>query len=315
MVLIAFLVLSLLLIFVDRFKAEYKVYLFSFGIVIGQAIFPTWFFQGIEKMKIITIVNFIAKTIFTIAIFIFVIKPRHYELVPICNSTGFMLAGFFGLILSQKHVAFKAPEFDQIKKITKESSSLFVSNFAISLYTSSNTFILGMFGGDILAGVYASMEKLILAIKSIYTPLYQAIFPALAKKTSIKIKKVVSRLQLPIVLTGILITLIILFVSTPLLNFIYNDKLISSYSNILRILGFIAIFSSLNMLYVSLLFPALKLYKIRMYIMVSGGIYNLILALILVNFFEIYGIAIATTSTELFILILAYYYSKKELRL
>ena len=39
---------------------------------LGNVMFPVWFFQGIEEMKVISILNVIAKTIFTVGIFIFV---------------------------------------------------------------------------------------------------------------------------------------------------------------------------------------------------------------------------------------------------
>ncbi|WP_299213917.1 oligosaccharide flippase family protein, partial [uncultured Dokdonia sp.] len=53
LVVLAFMVLVLMVITIPRFRSESLVYILSFGMVLGQAIFPTWFFQGIEKMKVI----------------------------------------------------------------------------------------------------------------------------------------------------------------------------------------------------------------------------------------------------------------------
>ena len=60
--------------FIDKFKLDPLVYLFSFGLVIGQAIFPTWFFQGIQKMQVITIVTVGAKLFFTLSLFFVVFE-------------------------------------------------------------------------------------------------------------------------------------------------------------------------------------------------------------------------------------------------
>jgi O-antigen/teichoic acid export membrane protein len=66
-------------------------------------------------------------------------------------------------------------------------------------------------------------------------------------------------------------------------------------------------------LYVTLYYPSIKKYKIRMKILISGGFLNLIIALSLVKFYTIYGIAISAVTTELFILLLAvYFYYKKK---
>ena len=66
------------------------------------------------------------------------------------------------------------------------------------------------------------------------------------------------------------------------------------------------------MLYNALYFPAIKKYKLRMNIMVVGGIVNLLLSLFLVKIYGIYGTAISVTFTEFFLLLLGYHYFKKN---
>jgi len=304
-------ILLLLILTVEKFRAEASVYLFSFGMVLGQCIFPTWFFQGIEKMKIITYINILAKLIFTACIFIFIHSSSDYYLVPIFNGGGFIVAGLIGLFLSLKYVYFKTPKIKNLKVLVKESAPLFLSNVATSFYTSSNTFILGIIAGDALAGVFAALEKLILAVKSLYIPLYQALFPWLSKKKFITIKSLINRMIAPISVSALIVFGVTFYFSEEILWLVYEDELILKYAEILRILSFIAIFSSLNMLFVTLYFPAIKKYKIRMKSMIYGGIYNIIICVLLANFFNIYGVALSAVSTELIILIISFYYFKK----
>jgi len=314
LIIITFLLLLGLIICVDKFSLDPLVYLFSFGLVLGQAIFPTWFFQGIEKMQVITIVNVAAKLFFTISLFFVVLSPADYEYVPIFNGLGFVISGLFGFIFSLQYVKFVFPKLTQVKEIIENSSSLFFSNFAVSLYTSSNTLILGFFAGDSIAGVYASMEKLILAIKSMYSPLYQAIFPNLSTKSYDEIRWYIDKMRIPIGFLGLVISIIIFFGAKQILMFAFDDAIIVGYSPVFQILGFISILSSLNMLYVTLYFPSIKKYKIRMKILISGGFLNLIIALSLVKFYTIYGVAISAVITELFILIFAVYFYYKKIK-
>ena len=311
LIIITFIILLGMTFFINKFKLDPLVYLFSFGLVLGQAIFPTWFFQGIEKMQVITFVTVGAKLFFTLSIFFVVLSPDDYLFVPIFNGLGFVISGLFGFIFSLQYVKFVSPKLLQIKDIIKNSSSLFFSNLAVSFYTSSNVIILGFFAGDSIAGIYSSMEKLILAIKSIYAPVYQAIFPNLSTKPNEKIRIFIDKIRIPIGILGAVISIIIFFESKTILNFAFNDALITSYSIVFQFLGLISLFSSLNMLYVTLYFPSINKYKIRMKILISGGFFNLIVALVFVQFFTIYGVAFSAITTELFILILAIIFYKK----
>ena len=311
LIIITFIILLGMIFFIDKFKLDPLVYLFSFGLVLGQAIFPTWFFQGIEKMQVITFVTVGAKLFFTLSIFFVVLSPVDYLFVPIFNGLGFVISGLFGFIFSLQYVKFISPKLLQVKDIIKNSSSLFFSNLAVSFYTSSNVIILGFFASDSIAGVYSSMEKLILAIKNIYIPVYQAFFPNLSTKPNKKVRIFIDKIRIPIGILGAVISIIIFFESKTILNFAFNDALITSYSIVFQFLGLISLFSSLNMLYVTLYFPSINKYKIRMKILISGGFFNLIVALVFVQFFTIYGVAFSAITTELFILILAIIYYKK----
>ena len=308
---LTFLLVVLLVSFIGRFEQERSVYLLSFLMVVGQAIFPTWFFQGIEKMKVITIVNLVAKILFTIAVFSIVLVEEDYIFVPLLHGGGFLIAGLFGLFYALRYVDLVRPKMDEIKGLVNQSSALFVSNFATSLYTAGNTFILGMIGGDAIAGIYASMEKLVLAFKNVYAPLYQAIFPWLTKKPHVQIQSFIRKISGPIAISGCIIGVLLVLYARPILNIIYNNQVITSYSIVLQILSSIALFSALNMLLVSLYFPSRKEYTTRMKILVSGGIFNLIFAIFAGSWFGIYGIAAAAACSELFILLMAYFFYKR----
>ena len=308
LILISLIIISLIVAFIPRFNKDWEIYFLSFGVVIGQALFPVWYYQGIEKMSLITVINVLAKLVFTILILVFVRSEVNYLMVPVFNSVGFIFAGIIGLLFAMKKVSFKTPKLKNLKILFKESSQLFVSNLSTTLYTTSNMLILGLFTNNSMVGVYASMEKLILAIKNLYTPIFQAIFPWLSSKKSDKVIIITSKLMLPLFILGSIIFLIIFFFAESILDIIYNDVLITSYSNVFRILGLIAIFSGLNMLFNMLFLSALKKYKERMKIILAAGIINLVLALIFVKFYNIYGIAITVTFTELVLLLLGWYY-------
>lgn len=51
LLLVSFLILCLMIIFIPKLHENWLVFLLSFLMVVGNAIYPVWFFQGMERMK------------------------------------------------------------------------------------------------------------------------------------------------------------------------------------------------------------------------------------------------------------------------
>lgn len=97
--LVSLLIILFLIFFVNKFIEEQLFFFLSFLVVIGWILFPQWFFQGVEKMKFIAIVNFISKLIFTITVFIFIREVNDYIILPILNFVGVFVSGIISLII------------------------------------------------------------------------------------------------------------------------------------------------------------------------------------------------------------------------
>lgn len=174
---------------VDRFNENWEVYIISFGLVVGQVLFPIWLFQGLEIMKYITYINLVSRAIFTSLIFLFVHQESDYLLVPILSSLGALLSGIWAqrIILGVMKYEFLWPSIDDIKKQLGEGWHFFISSIAISFYTTSTVFIIGLLNGNTIAGQYAAAEKIIQAFKGLFEPIGQALFPYSSKKMKLDV--------------------------------------------------------------------------------------------------------------------------------
>ncbi len=176
-------VLTLLIFIVERFSENALLYYLAFGFVIGQAIFPVWFYQGIEKMRYITIFNAISKFIFTLLIFLFVKSIDDLYLVFVFNALGSIFAGLIALYIAKKqfNITLKLQSFSTLMYYLKDGWYIFTSRIAVELYTSVNIIILGFFVNNTVLGYFSIVEKIIRALGNILEPLTRATYPYLNK--------------------------------------------------------------------------------------------------------------------------------------
>jgi polysaccharide transporter, PST family len=187
LIILCSLILLSLVFFVPRFKMDWYVYVLTFGMVIGHAVFPTWFFQGMEEMKYITILNVTAKSIFTASIIIFIRQPSQFYFVPIFNSSGFIIAGVIAqyLIYRKFKVRLYIPKLRVIIDKLKDSSQFFLSRVSASIFTTSNAFVLGLLTSNEIVGLYVAAEKIFVAFQQLYQPLNDVLYPYIAKERNL----------------------------------------------------------------------------------------------------------------------------------
>ncbi|HOJ16718.1 MAG TPA: flippase [Caldisericia bacterium] len=307
---ISFLILSICLIFIPKFRDDWVVYIFTFFGVIGQVLFPVWFFQGMEKMRYITILNVIAKTIFVICIFVFIKKMSDYLYVPLINSLGYLNAGLLSLWVINKNFAVKfiLPKMEAIRYQLKEGWHIFISTVAISLYTTSNTFILGLFTNNTIVGYYAAAEKIVRAIQGLLTPVSQVLYPFFAKVYS-ESKERGERILKKILKIIFLITLSISIVGSLLsenLSLIILGEQFTYSAGLIRILVFIIFAIGVNNILGIQGLIAFGFSKYFRNIVFCFGVLHIFYLTPFIIFFEAYGVAIAVLFTEIFIAVTEY---------
>lgn len=302
----AALVLTIIVGSFDRLAAESAVYYLTFAALFGSVVFPVWYFQGVEDMKYITYINIFSRLASTLAIFIFVREPQDYILVPMLNSLGSIVGGSIAFGIALRRVGLCMPPMSMIKSTMVESTSLFVSNASITLFTASNTLILGLFSTNAVVGVYSAIERLMMAVKGLYAPLYQALYPWLSRKDFDNIVLIVRRLAAYVFIPGLVITVICFVFARYILNVVYGSSGISQHAYVFQIFSFVFVLSALSMLFNYLFLNAVRAYRVRMLVLLASGVFNVVFSFILTQEYGMAGTALAAASTEAVLLLLGY---------
>jgi PST family polysaccharide transporter len=241
----SFMLLSIMVFSFEKFSQHWELYYLSFLMVIGQALFPIWYFQGLERMKYITIVNITSKLIFTIAIFIFIQNESDYIIVPILNGLGFILSGIIAqyIIFNKFNQTFKFKTL-KLKEHFKNGFHVFLSISSSTVLSATPILLIGTFLDYTMAGYYSAFEKLVSAIKSFFYIINQTFFPRLSKiftEDTSKYKTIWKKLSITTIISSILVYIILLIVSEFFIKYYLGQNFIE-YMYIFYILAFSIIF-------------------------------------------------------------------------
>lgn len=243
---ISFLILLLAIAFVPKIHDNWLVFILTFLMVIGNAIYPIWFFQGMERMKYVTFLNILSKLLFLILIFIFVKSQDDYILVPLLNSLGFLVSGILGLYFAFKEFKIKLylPGLKTLKKQFKYSTEFFISRASLTLYTNTNAFCLGLIGSNLMVGYYVAAEKIYYALSGLQQPLNGALYPYVSKNKDIKLYKKIFWIYCTI---NLLICAFAFIFAKEIITIFYGAEMVEAYK-ILRIFACVVLIDVPNIL-------------------------------------------------------------------
>ena len=221
-------VLSILIVFIDSFKENAFLYYATFGIIVGNMIFPSWFFQGMERMKYITYVNVISKSIFTILIFIIIKEESDFIYVPVLNSLGAIIGGLYAIWVAFKLFSVKLifPRKKMILSQLRDSFQFFLSRMANNGSRYFATTVIGLYFGNFIVGYYVIAEKLFYAFMSLGSVMAQTIYPYMSRTKNILFFK---KIFFTIIGLSIAFLIPILYYNEVLLLIIFDeqDKMLS----------------------------------------------------------------------------------------
>ncbi len=161
------------------FKTEKTLFILGTTMLIGQFLNPTWFLQGIENVKWITISNIISKLIYVVSIFVFIEKENDYVFINLFWGLGMILANcFFVILIIKKHnFKFIKFQFSQLISFLKRDFKMFTSQVFVSIQMYSPVILISFFGSNLIAGQFKIVEQVIVIFKTYILLFFNFVFP------------------------------------------------------------------------------------------------------------------------------------------
>lgn len=249
--LLMLILMPLLFLFLNSTNAIEFTFITTIGIVfyfIGLLFYPIWFYQSIQNVKTISLINIFFKCITMLSILFIITDQDTFKLYYIfIIGISFFLPSLFSWIdiFYTHHFKYLHISFNHTIKVLRDAFSIFVSSFADFLLVNSPFYIIKLvFPGveaNLYLGIYSSCDKYIRSLSYLSIPLSQSIYPRMLElkiigtKELIRFTKKVASITIPVlsficILIGLLFYLLLEY---GVLN--TNFQMLSPYFYILLI--------------------------------------------------------------------------------
>jgi len=305
--------LAALIIFVAIFGfglfVEYQIILaFSVLLLFSEATLPLWFFQGMEKMKLISIANVFSKLLFLMGIVLFIHRPEQAKWVNfLLGGTALSINLLLLLYIHfEMEILFYKPRFVQIFASLKENVLLFFSNLASHISINGGLIILSFFSTAEILGMFSLAERIIMVLRMFPALIIQAIYPNASRMYEeglVPFVGFVRKIYSWALLIGFSISVLTYFIA-PYVVFLLSKSDLPQSVTFLKILSLVPFLACLNIANIVMLLVTDQkdqLFKASWMMC----IYMLIISVLLTDRFGGIGLSWALVSVEIVVFIIS----------
>ena len=192
--LLSFIIYFIIVMIIPAYREYITLFLLTYLLTLNDVLFPQFFFQGIEKMKFITIISVSTKVFFIALVFLVVRDEGDYLLVPLLYAVGYALGAIISLVIIYKGFGLKffVPKPERAKIYVKDSSAIFATDIVCTIKDKVNYLLVGSFVGMSEVVIYDLGLKLNSFISKPLNIITTVMLPRFAKSKSITtLKKVI----------------------------------------------------------------------------------------------------------------------------
>jgi O-antigen/teichoic acid export membrane protein len=310
------LVLCVYIAFIRNFSVYYSLFLIYSIELIACFFDITWFFQGTENFKIISIRNIILKIVTILLIFLIIKKQGDLYKYIFLTSVGSFLANISVLPIALRQlVRVKIRAFDCIRHI-KPIIMLFIPQIAIQVYTVLDKSMIGFITQSPYEnGCYEQATKIVKLMLIIITSLGAVIAPRMAHlKATGQIEEIKANILRSfdfVFLLGFPTLFGLIGISDIFVPLYFGPGYDKSVILIKILSGIVIALGLNNVIGIQYLIP-LRKERIFTLTVLCGAFVNFILNFFLIRRYQSVGAAIASVVAESIITIIQFFYIKNS---
>ena len=169
----------ILLFSIPFLRNHHLLFIIVFAQTINFVLFPTYYYQGMQKMKTATIIQVIFKLLSLPFIFVLVKSSDDLSLFALIASTTMTIGGFIAImmVVFVDKIYLRWIGFSDLKQWFKEALPFFLSSSVGTLKEQGIPIIVGAFFGMRDVAIYDLANKIIIIPRTILMSINAALFP------------------------------------------------------------------------------------------------------------------------------------------
>lgn len=189
--------------------------------LISDVFFPQWYFQAIEKLKIVTLLVFLSRVISLCMMFLFVTESDDYKLIPIISNLPYVFVGFFSLWIARLNgIKYTGFIFSEMFSLLKNSFDLFLTSSVIAVKNKFDIIFIGLFIDKEAVAIYDLVLKVFnIAIMPIGI-FNNAIFAKMSKEKSLPLLRKLIFFSFAV---SLLIVVVVFYISPFIISYMIDN--------------------------------------------------------------------------------------------
>lgn len=270
--------------------------------LIGQALFPIWYFQGCENFRQLAFIQLLMRFNSFVLILVLVDGPEDAALVAGIYAFSYLATGVHGVRVLWQQGLLERPRLSHSLRLTRQAGDPFVSGLITVVLNNLPIFFLGMLASREEVGGFSAIYRVFFALKSLATTCLHVLLPNLVSASETPSPVRVTTRVLLLLLAALTVMFLL---SEWMLTLLYNDRtLVSEYLSVYWILLVSLVPGILAALFI-LVFAALhKNYSGRRRVLVAGLLFSLAVYPFSAAVYGAHGMALAVFLCECLIMVL-----------
>jgi PST family polysaccharide transporter len=261
---------------------------------------PTWFFLGLERLRLISTVSLVLRVVAAALTFVLVQDEGDAWIVMALFTGPAVLTAVFTIGLLFRIVDAMRPRLRPALAAIRGSAALFAGSAGLTLYTSMNVVLLGFLGTKADVANFSAAERIVRAAMQLIQPVMAAIYPRIALLDSSGKTERARRLLFTgsglVVALAALGAAVAIVLSSEIIRLIYGPDF-DDAAGVLRVLAPIMPLSAITGGAATWLMVKRRDSRL-MLITLAGGILNVALSPLLVHLAGVKGMAASVLCAE-----------------